>query len=330
MSKILTQEEIDALLKSVSAAQTTFEPSVENKERPVHLYDFKHPDRISKDQLRALRTINDSFSRSFGTYLSSMLRTLVDINLLSIDQATYSEYMLSLSVPSCIYIVASKNLKGSAIMEMSPQFALTMVDRLLGGTGNRVGSIRELTIIEQNILRKVVESALSILTDAWRHIYRMNLYIESFESNPQFVQIAPASETAAVVSFEIIIRDMTFPMNLCFPYFVLDPLIQNLSTSWASVATKRLSGREFDGLKTGIRLTKLPIRAQLGSIRLKMTDVARLRVGDVVRLEERSDESLKVWVDGKVKFWGEPGISGMKKAVRIVRRVSAIEEANLG
>jgi len=329
MSKILTQEEIDALLKSVVTSQSAA-PVAEAKDRPIHLYDFKHPDRISKDQLRALRTIHDAFSRSFGTYLSGMLRTLVDINLLSIDQATYSEYMLSLSVPSCIYIVASKNLKGAAIMEISPQFALTVVDRLLGGSGNRVGNIRELTIIEQNILRKMVESGISILTDAWRHVYRLNLYIESFESNPQFVQIAPASETAAVVSFEIIIRDMTFPMNLCFPYFVLDPLIQNLSTSWSNVATKRLSTRESEGLRTRIQLSKLPIEVRLGSTRLFMNDLSKLKVGDVVRLDERNDECLKVIINGKTKFWAEPGISKARKAVRIVRRVSEMEELNLG
>jgi flagellar motor switch protein FliM len=328
MSKILTQEEIDALLKSVSTTET-LESIPEASERPIHLYDFKHPDRISKDQLRALRTIHDSFSRSFGTYLSSMLRTLVDINLLSIDQATYSEYMLSLSVPSCIYIIASKSLKGSAIMEISPQFALTVVDRLLGGSGGRVGSVRELTIIEQNILRKMVESALAILTDAWRHILRLNLYIESFESNPQFVQIAPASETAAVVSFEIIIRDMTFPMNLCFPYFVLDPLIQNLSTSWSNVGLRKLSPIEADSLNTRIRLTKLPVVAQLGSTHLTMKEVAKLRVGDVLVLDERKDEYLKLWVQGKVKYWGEPGVSKLKRAVKIVRRVSDMEELNL-
>lgn len=329
MSKILTQEEIDALLKNVSSVQA-YEPAAESKERPVHLYDFKHPDRISKEQLRALRTIHDAYARSYGTYLSSMLRTLVDINLLSIDQATYSEYMLSLSVPSCIYIIASKNLKGSAILEMSPQFALTIVDRLLGGNGTRVGNIRELTIIEQNILRKMVESGLNILTEAWRNIYRMNLYIESFESNPQFVQIAPASETAAVVSFEIIIRDMTFPLNLCFPYFVLDPLIQNLSTGWAGVSTKRLSEIERDKMDKKIRLTRLPIRAQLGSTTLRMCDLLRLQTGDVIRLDERKDEGLKVWVDGKIKFWGEPGVANTRKAIKIVRQVTEMEEITLG
>jgi len=329
MSKILTQEEIDALLKSVVATQAAG-PLQENKDRPIHLYDFKHPDRISKDQLRAMRTIHDSFSRGFGTYLSGMLRTLVDINLLSIDQATYSEYMLSLSVPSCIYIVASKNLKGAAIMEISPYFALTVVDRLLGGSGNRVGTVRELTIIEQNILRKMAESGLSILTDAWRHVYRLNLYIESFESNPQFVQIAPASETAAVVSFEIVIRDMSFPMNLCFPYFVLDPLIRNLSTSWSNVNTKRPSLKESELMRTRILLSKLPLQVRLGSAHLRTRELSGLKVGDVVRLDERNDEFVKVIVNGKTKFWGEPGVSKNRKAVRIVRRVSEMEEQNLG
>jgi flagellar motor switch protein FliM len=328
MSKILTQEEIDALLKSVSTTQT-LEPSTMAKERAIHSYDFKHPDRISKDQLRSLRTIHDSFARSFGTYLSGMLRTLVDINLLSIDQATYSEYMLSLSVPSCIYIVVTKNLKGSAILELSPQFALTVVDRLLGGSGNRVGSIRELTVIEQNILRKMVESALSVLADAWRHAHRLNMYIESFESNPQFVQIAPASETAAVISFEIIIRDMMFPMNLCFPYFVLEPLLQHLATGWSSVATRHQSADERGAMRKRIRLTQLPLTVQLGKTQMCMKDLLNLKSGDIIPLRERKDEAAKVWVDGKVKFWGEPGASNLNKAVRIIRRVSDMEEYNL-
>ncbi|MBI5058315.1 flagellar motor switch protein FliM [candidate division KSB1 bacterium] len=327
MSKILTQEEIDALLKNVSAAQT-YEPAVDVRERPVHLYDFKHPDRISKDQLRALRTIHDSFARSFGTYLSGMLRTLVDINLLSIDQATYSEYMLSLSVPSCIHIVTSKNLKGSSILEMSPQFALTVVDRLLGGSGTRVGSIRELTIIEQNILRKMIDSCLTILADAWRHVYPLNFYVESYESNPQFVQIAPASETAAVVSFEIIMRDMTYPMNVCSPYFVLDPLIQHLATSWSNVSSKRPSKVDMEAIRTRVGLTQLPVAAVLGDANISLDQLLRLNRGDVIMCRQRNDDFLRVRVDGKVKFWAEPGVSGLNKAFKVVRRVSDMEEIN--
>ncbi|MBU0690614.1 flagellar motor switch protein FliM [bacterium] len=325
MSKILTQDEIDALLRNVSATETV-QVEEEAPKRPIHLYDFKHPDRISKDQLRALRTIHDAFARSFGTYLSGSLRTLVDINLLSIDQAAYSEYMLSLSVPSCIYIVSSAKLKGSVILEISTEFGLMVVDRLLGGTEARINTVRELTVIEQSIMSRVVDSALSTLSEAWRNVYDLGVYVESFESNPQFVQIAPASETAAVISFDIIIRDTSYPMNICFPYFVLDPLIQNLSNSWANVGTKRLKKREFEELYNRVRLTELPFTAQLGSTKLNMKDYLTLKVGDVIRLDQRTDDPLKVWVDGKVKFWGTPGISKKKRAIRIARRINNLEE----
>lgn len=325
MSKILTQDEIDALLRNVSATETV-QVEEEAPTRPIHLYDFKHPDRISKDQLRALRTIHDAFARSFGTYLSGSLRTLVDINLLSIDQAAYSEYMLSLSVPSCIYIVSSAKLKGSVILEISTEFGLMVVDRLLGGTEARINMVRELTVIEQSIMSRVVDSALSTLSEAWRNVYDLGVYVESFESNPQFVQIAPASETAAVISFDIIVRDTSYPMNICFPYFVLDPLIQNLSNSWANVGTKRLKKREFEELYNRVRLTELPLTAQLGSTCLNMKDYLTLKLGDVIRLDQRTDDPLKIWVDGKVKFWGTPGTSKKKRAIRIARRINNLEE----
>jgi flagellar motor switch protein FliM len=325
MSKILTQDEIDALLRNVTTTETV-QAVEETQSRPIHLYDFKHPDRISKDQLRALRTIHDAFARSFGTYLSGSLRTLVDINLLSIDQAAYSEYMLSLSVPSCIYIVSSSKLKGSIILEISTDFGLMVVDRLLGGNDARINTVRELTVIEQSIMSRVVDSALSTFTDAWRNVHDLAVYVESFESNPQFVQIAPASETAAVISFDIVIRDTSYPMNICFPYFVLDPLIQNLSNSWTNVATKRLQPIEYDELCNRIRLTELPITAQLGSATLLMREYLNLKVGDVLCMDQRTDDLLKVWVDGKVKFWGQPGISKRKRAIRIARRINNLEE----
>jgi len=325
MSKILTQEEIDSLLRNVSTGEVA-ESASGQSERPIHLYDFKHPDRISKDQLRALRTIHDSFARAFGTYLSGTLRTLVDINLLSIDQAAYSEYMLSLSVPSCLYIVSSNQLKGSLIMEISPQFSLLVVDRLLGGLGTRQETLRELTIIEQTILRRVIDSGLSALSDAWRNVQPITMYVESYEANPQFVQIAPASESAVVISCEIVVRDFTYPMNLCFPYFVLEPLMSNLTTGWTNVNTKPIRVQEKHELVERVRLSKLPVRAQLGSATLSMRDYLGLTPGDVILLDQRTDDPVKVYVDKKVKFWAEPGNSKLQQAIRITRVISDQEE----
>lgn len=325
MSKILTQEEIDALLRNVSSVQGV-QVSKGAGERPIHLYDFKHPDRISKDQLRALRTIHDAFSRTFGTYLSGTLRTLVDINLLSIDQAAYSEYMLSLSVPSCLYIVSSHQLKGSLILEISPQFSLMVVDRLLGGMGTRQDGLRELTLIEQTILRRVVDSGLSALADAWRTVTPLSLYVESYESNPQFVQIAPASESAVVISCEIVVRDYTYPLNICFPYFVLEPTMSNLSIGWTNLSSRSINPEERNELLERIRLSKLPIRAQLGSTKLNMREYLSLNTGDVILLEQRTDDPVKVWVDKRVKFWAEPGNSKHQQAIRITRVISNQEE----
>jgi flagellar motor switch protein FliM len=326
VSKILTQEEIDALLRNVSQGQsisTVDEP----KERSSHLYDFKHPDRISKEQLRTLRTIHDGFARTFGTYLSTILRTMVDINLLSIDQVAYSEYMLALSVPSCIYVISSKNLKGSGILEIAPHFALMLVDRLLGGSGSRVDRVREITIIEQNILKRVIDKALVILNDSWHHIVPVNLYVESFESNPQFVQIAPASETAAVIFFEIVVRDMTLPLNICFPYFVLEPILQHLADeSWMTLTRRRGSLTEIFDIKSRLQLTPLVLTAQLGQARIRLRDLLELRKGSVLALADRQDQELKIIINRRVKFWGVPGISNNRKAVKIMRRVSPYEE----
>jgi flagellar motor switch protein FliM len=325
MSKILTQEEIDALLRNVNTGESLDIPT-ETKQRPIHLYDFKHPDRISKDHLRALRTIHDAFARTFGTYLSGTLRTLVDINLLSIDQAAYSEYMLSLAVPSCLYIVSSNQLKGSFIVELSPQFSLLVVDRLLGGMGARQESLRELTLIEQTILRRVVDSGLSSLADAWRSVASMSLYVESYESNPQFVQIAPASESAVVISCEIVVRDFTYPLNLCFPYFVLEPLMSNLTTGWSNLSTKQASRAERFELANRVRLTKIPLKAQLGSASLSMKEYHTLKIGDVLLLDQRTDDPVKVWVNNKVKFWAKPGETDHKRAICVTRVISEQEE----
>lgn len=326
MSKILTQQEIDALLSNVAQGQS-IETIEEQNERPTHLYDFKHPDRISKDQLRTLRTIHDGFARTFGTYLSTNLRTMVDINLLSIDQVAYSEYMLALSVPSCIYVISSKNLKGSGILEMSPQFSLMLVDRLLGGSGSRVDQVREITTIEQNILKKVVDKALVILNDCWHHLVPINLYVESFESNPQFVQIAPASETAAVIFFEIVVRDLTFPLNICFPYFVLEPLMARLTDqSWMTLVQRQGSIDETNNIKARLKLTPLEMKVQLGQVVLQLRDLLNLQKESVLVLPDRRDQELKILVNGKVKFWGMPGLVNRRKGIKIERCVSPYEE----
>ena len=327
MSKILTQEEIDALLDSVSKTKT-FEQIDKIRERSVHLYDFKHPDRVSKDQLRTLRTIHDGFARSLSTYLSTILRTMVDINLLSIDQVSYSEYMMALSEPSCIYILNSKTLEGRAILEVNPQLALLVVDRLLGGAGKNASSeLREITLIEQNIIRAVIDKAIDILNEVWKNVVPLNMVYDGFESNPQFVQIAPASETAIIIFFEILIRDLTYPLNICFPYFVMEPIMQKLTVqSWFAQTQRKITEDSSGVARERLSFTKVPVRVNLGGTNISIRDMINLKIGDVLTLDSKTDDELQVQVKGKTKYFGEPGISGRKRAVKILRPLSKEEE----
>ena len=327
MSKILSQDEIDALLDNVSRTQS-FDQVEKARERSVHLYDFKHPDRVSKDQLRTLRTIHDGFARTFSTYLSAILRTMVDINLLSIDQVAYSEYMMALSEPSCIYILRSEKLQGSAILEVNPQLALLIVDRLLGGTGKAVNmELREITLIEQNIMRKIIDRALEILNEVWFHIVPLQFKFEGYESNPQFVQIAPGSEVAVIIFFEILVRDLTYPLNICFPYFILEPVMQKLTVqSWLSQTPRKPQQDASALIENKLAYSKIPLIVHLGKKRITLRQLVNMKVGEVIILNTRTNGDLKIVVKKRVKFLGKPGSLSKKKAVKIVRSILPEEE----
>ncbi len=327
MSKILTQDEIDALLDSVSKTKS-YEQIEKIRERSVHLYDFKHPDRVSKDQLRTLRTIHDGFARSFSTYLSTILRTMVDINLLSIDQVSYSEYMMALSEPSCIYILKSDKLEGRAILEVNPQLALLVVDRLLGGTGKTIPSeIREITLIEQNIIRSVIDKAIEILNDVWINVVSMDFQYDGFESNPQFVQIAPASEVAIIIFFEILIRDLTYPLNVCFPYFVIEPIMQKLTVqSWFAQTQRKTTVDTPNLAKDRLNYSKVPLCVKLGHSEITIEKLINLQVGDIMKVDTKTDQDFQVMVKDRIKFLGQPGSLGRKRAVKIVRTIDQEEE----
>src|SRR3989304_5049428 len=175
MSKILSQDEIDALLSGEGIGAGGGGPAAETaeedqKEKLVSLYDFKHPNRVSKDQLRTIQTIHESFARGFATHLSTRLRSLVDIDLTSVDQLTYSEFIMSMADPSAVYIFNIKELEGDAILEISPQLVLYIIDRSFGGEGGVIQEAREITIIEQNVMKKIVDNALEQLVRAWQNI----------------------------------------------------------------------------------------------------------------------------------------------------------------
>ena len=327
MSKILSQEEIDALLSGeglgtggvTAPAEGVGE---EQKEKLVSLYDFKHPNRVSKDQLRTIQTIHEAFARGFATHLSTRLRSLVDIDLTSVDQLTYSEFIMSMADPSAVYIFNIKELEGDAILEISPQLVLYIIDRSFGGEGGVIQEAREITIIEQNVMKKIVENALEQLVRAWQNITPLTLELRDFETNPQLIQISPPGETAIMISFEVKIQDFSSLLNLCFPYFVLEDVMPKLSAQHQIAHNQKKKTHHDEGIvQHKLRMAEIPVKVNLGKTELTLRDILGLEEGDIVRLDNRLDQSLDVVVGDTVKFKAKPGIYRNHKAVQIVSEI---------
>ena len=273
MAQTLTQDEIDALLVSKDS-EASGPDQAEGSKESIYLYDFKHPNRVSKDQLRNLRTIHESFARMLATYLTTLLRTIVDVNLLSIDQVTFLEFTMAMSNPGCIWIFDLEKYEGKGIIEVSPSFMLLTIERLFGGEGKHSGEVKSLSVIEQNVSGKIIEKCFQIYQEAWEKAIPIKPTIQKFEMNPQFVRIAPANEIVVVMFLEINVRDQTFPMNICFPYFVIDPIIQKISAdSWLGHARTQRTKEGVKKVESVLKSSTVDLTVLLGESRLSVNEL---------------------------------------------------------
>lgn len=328
MNRILSQEEIDALLSSVSKGKS-YESIETETRKSVTVYDFKHPDRISKEQIRSMRTIHENFARLFATFLSTNMRALVDVNVISIDQVTYSEYTMSLSMPSSLYLLKFDDIEGKAVIEISPQLLLFIVDRLLGGSGETEIEVREITLIEQNIVQRIINNLIGTLNEVWGQVFPLKAQFDSFETDPQFVQIARSSETIAIIFFEVKVRGAVYPMNIGFPYFVLEPILQKLSTQTFFSTTKKIGEEEHQLLQDRLKSSEVTVQAIFDETSISVRDFLTLRKNDIIQLDKEMGDELTVRVGERTKLFGLPGRSGRKMAVRVTRQISFEEELSL-
>lgn len=328
MADVLSQNEIDDLLTDMSSGRVdvddviTGTSSLEKKD--VSNYDFRRPNRISKNQVRTLQTVHESFAEVFGYYLVSKLQTVVSIKVTSVDQLFYSEFILSVANPSVLYVFDIEGTDGSGILEISPQLALTLVEKLLGGTAESQPKGRTITPIEQAVVRGIIEHALSDLKNAWRAIADLNFVYQRLEMEADFVQVAPSSEIVVVVSFDITIGgNQTYLMNLCFPTFALEEVLaklnrQQVTTSQIQVNQEK-SKENMQMLHQHMSTTYLPIIAELGKTSLTVKELMELKNGDVIKLKKRVDHEIELLIAGKRKLAGKPGSTEGKKAVKITR-----------
>ncbi|MCD7033772.1 flagellar motor switch protein FliM [Metabacillus sp. GX 13764] len=318
--EILSQSEIDALLSAISTGEMDAEElKKEDTERKVKVYDFKRALRFSKDQIRSLTRIHDNFARLLTTYFSAQLRTYIHISVASVDQLPYEEFIRSIPKMTVLNIFEVQPLEGRVVMEVNPNIAYAMMDRVMGGIGTGVNKIDNLTEIETRIMSGLFEKSLESYREAWQSIEDIEPVMNEFEVNPQFIQMVSPNETVIVISLNTQVGETSGMINLCIPHVVLEPVIPKLSVHyWMQSERKEPNPDEIEALQKRIQVAKIPILAELGSAEITFGEFMELQTGDVIQMDQTIRDPLVVKIGEKAKFIGQPGKLNKKLAVQII------------
>lgn len=331
MVDVLSQGEIDALLAALSSGEMDAEElKKEETQKKVRVYDFKRAVRFSKDHIRSLTRIHENFARYLTTYFSAQLRTFVQINVVQVEQLPYDEFIRSIPKMTILNIFEAEPLEGRMVLEVHPNVAFAMLDRLLGGTGTAPSKINALTEIETTIIERVFSRTFESLQEAWKTVIDLSPRMEALETNPQFMSLVSPNETIALISLSTKIGDTTGMINLCIPHVVIEPIMTKLSAHhWFVSQKKEPAPEEVEALEYRVTRAQLPIIAELGDSRLSIQEFLSLSVGDVISLNKPVHDSLSIKVGNQLKFIGSPGTVKDRVAVQIDEIVSeGVEEVD--
>jgi flagellar motor switch protein FliM len=332
MGDVLSQSEVESLLAALDPGmqpQQAASGQLPDYSAPISVYDFKRPERVSKEQMRAFQALHDGFSREFGAALSGMLRAIVEVKLISVDQLTYSEFVFSLENPTCFNLLYSEGLEGHLILDLNPSIIFPIVDRLLGGGKQSAHEVpqRPLTEIELQLVTRITKQAIQGLENAWSNICNLQLKVTQVESNPQLVQIVPPNEVIVLISFELSMGETRGIMNLCIPFNTIEPLAGKLSSdSWAAYSKTGVDARQLLNLETGVAIAPVKLVVHLAKARLTAQELSQLAVGDVILTENSPHMGAEVLVEGAPLFVAYPGVLKGHKAVRMGQPIAKPRE----
>lgn len=320
MSEILSQTEIDALLSALQSGEVDVE-AIKHEEnmKKIRNYDFRRPNKFSKDQLNTIEVIYENFCRLLTTFLSGTLRNRVIAKVASVDQVTYDEFVRSIPNPTILNVFSMEPLEGKGILELNPIIGFSMIDRLLGGPGLGTLKGRTLTEIERSVTERTVEKILFFFGDAWKSLLEIETVLESIEINPQFTQIVSPREMVVIIAIEIKIGDTEGFINICLPCLMLEPIAMKLNTKfWFASSTRHTPEDKSEYVKRVIKKTFLPLSVSLEKNSITVRELLGLQVGDVIELEHKKNQDVEIYVGPHLKYYGAPGLMGNNKmAVRI-------------
>jgi flagellar motor switch protein FliM len=337
MSEILSSEEIAQLLAASQAeaaaaedldrGATTLEAfgpesaaSPDSSGASAKAYDFRHPNLASKDHLRIIQLIHERYAKFLESFFTNKLRSVVDIKLMTVNQETYLEFITAMSDPSCAYIIGLKALNGEAILEISPSLVFFMVDRLFGGAGRTLDAARELTTIEQQVIGKIADTMVTTLNTAWEEMAKLDGHVKSFQSRPSFIQLAAMEEMMISVSYAAQVATIAGTVRLSFPFLLLEDVLPQLNSKKMVYAKgEKRSADDRRMILARLQSMSLKVRSILGATRVPLRELTTLQPGDVVVLNEKITDDIRITINDLPAYYARPGTVGKKRGLQITR-----------
>lgn len=318
MGEVLSQSEIDNLLKALSTGELDAEDYKNKDEKQVKAYDFARPSKFSKEHLRTLEIIFEHYGRLLYTNLPAHLRKNVQVEVMNSEAVAYSEFSNALSNPVLLGIVDFEPLKGNIVIELATNLGYAIIDRMLGGEGESLDKKREFSEIEIILIERIMTICVDLLREPWQNVVAIQPRLTRIETNPQFAQIISPSEMIAIVTLNLKIGEVEGLMNICLPYICLEEVMDKLNTKyWFSTMKEKDENTYEEVIETLISKAEIPIRAILGSSTISVNDFVNIQKGDIIKLNSRVGEELDVYVGNIKKFKALPGTSNDDYAVRV-------------
>lgn len=296
------------------------------KEKNIATYNFKRPDRISKNQIRSLHFVHDRFARNASSSISAYLRMVVEISLEAIEQVTYADFLANAADPTCYSSISLKPLDGQAALELRPECVFPMIDRLLGGSGEQIQTIRPMTEIEQRIIQTILKLLVDNLKESWRPVYSIDFATAAQETHPHMVQVVGPNEMIIHFKFKVRMKNTVSRFNLAFPTLVLEPIIHIFDQDWHN--RKKIT---HDGsLLQQLRRVPVRVAIETADTSFPMQSLVSLEVGDTLVLDQRTEWPMQLKLGGRKKLLAKAKFDSSKKMFAITTNLSSYKEESFG
>lgn len=328
MGEILSQSEIDALLSALSSGEIDIEEKTEESKQKVKKYDFKRPNKFSKEHIKTLEMVFDNFSRIASNYLTANLRTSVQIKVISAEQITYEEFLHSIPNPTILMTYYLAPFNGIFLFETSPQFVFQVIDIMFGGEGKDLIKTREFTEIEKNIIKKINIKLLEGLKMAWEDVIDVEPKFDSLETNPVLNQILAPNEPVELITMQVQINNNQSFINMCIPYISIEKFIDKLVIQYKSNISTEFNQESTKKIEKNLLSVDVDTHVELGTAIITVQEFMSLMIGDCIKLNTRIDESLNYFIENNLHFKVYPGVIGKNMGIQIAEIIGKDVEDN--